>query len=135
MQTQEPRTLALRTTSVTYPGTAEQIRVVRADLRVLLDDCPIADDVILCASELATNATIHSRSRLPGGVFAVRATINPGHRVLIEVEDNGGPWTPAIPEPIGHGLDIVRALASAWGIDGDDTARTIWARFDWHSPD
>jgi hypothetical protein len=29
-----------------------------------------------------------------------------------------------------HGLDIVRSLASDWGIDGDHTARTIWARFD-----
>jgi hypothetical protein len=30
-----------------------------------------------------------------------------------------------------HGLDIVRALADEWGIDGDHTTRTIWARFDW----
>ena len=51
--------------------------------------------------------------------------------MLIEVEDNGGPWTPAIPEPIGHGLDIVRALASDWGIDGNDTTCTAWVRFDW----
>ena len=131
MHTPAPRTLALRTISVTYPGTAEQIRVVRADLRVLLGDCPIADDVILCASELATNAAIHSRSRLPGGTFTVRANINPGHHVLIEVEDNGGPWTPAVCEPAGHGLDIVRAVASDWSIDGDAAARTIWARFDW----
>jgi anti-sigma regulatory factor (Ser/Thr protein kinase) len=132
MHTPAPRTLALRTTSVTYPGTPEQIRGVRTDLRVLLGDCPIADDVILCASELATNATIHSRSRLPGGTFAVRANISQGQHALIEVEDNGGPWTPAITEPVGHhGLDIVRALVNDWGIDGDDTARTIWARFDW----
>jgi anti-sigma regulatory factor (Ser/Thr protein kinase) len=130
MHTPAPRTLALRTISMTYPGTAEQIRVVRADLRVLLDDCPIADDVILCASELATNAAIHSRSRLPGGTLTVRASVSPEYHVLIEVEDNGGPWTPAIPEPIGNGLDIVRALANDWGIAGDDTVRTIWARFD-----
>jgi hypothetical protein len=30
-----------------------------------------------------------------------------------------------------HGLDIVRAVADEWGIDGDHTTRTIWARFDW----
>ena len=65
-----PRPLALRTTGVTYPGTAEQIRVVRADLRALLDDCPMADDVLVCASELATNAVLHSHSRLAGGTFA-----------------------------------------------------------------
>jgi hypothetical protein len=57
--------------------------------------------------------------------------ISPGHHTLIEVEDNGGPWTPGAIEPIRHhGLDIVRALASDWGIEGDHTARTIWATFD-----
>jgi len=30
-----------------------------------------------------------------------------------------------------HGLDIVRAVADEWGIDGYHTTRTIWARFDW----
>ena len=29
-----------------------------------------------------------------------------------------------------HGLDIVRAVADDWGIDGDNTTRTLWARFD-----
>jgi anti-sigma regulatory factor (Ser/Thr protein kinase) len=103
MHTPAPRTLALRTISMTYPGTAEQIRVVRADLRVLLDDCPIADDVILCASELATNAAIHSRSRLPGGTLTVRASVSPEYHVLIEVEDNGGPGLQRYRSPLGTG--------------------------------
>lgn len=127
------RTLALRTSTVTYPGSTEQVAAVRADLRLLLRDCPVADEVILCASELAANAAIHSRSRLPGGTFTVRTEVNPGDHIQIEVEDNGGPW---VPEPNGstghHGLDIVRALATAWGIDGNQTTRTTWARFDWH---
>ena len=71
-----PRALAL-VTSVTYPGTAEHIRIVRADLRAVLHECPMADDVILCASELAANAAIHTRSRLPGGTFTVRVKISP----------------------------------------------------------
>jgi hypothetical protein len=37
-----------------YLGSPDQIRAVRADLRGLLDGCPVADDAILCASELAT---------------------------------------------------------------------------------
>jgi serine/threonine-protein kinase RsbW len=132
MHTPAPRALALRTSAVTYPGSAEHIRTVRADLRPLLRDCPVADDVILCASELATNAAAHSRSRLPGGTFTVHAEITPGHHAKIEVEDNGGPWTPGMSDSTGHHrLDIVRALATDWGIDGDHTTRTIWARFDW----
>lgn len=126
-----PRTLALAT-GVTYPGAIEHIRIVRADLRAVLHECPMADDVILCASELAANATVHSRSRLPGGTFTVRAKISPGDYAWIEVEDDGGPSAPEIRDSIGHhGLDIVCALATDWGIDGDHTTRIIWARFDW----
>jgi anti-sigma regulatory factor (Ser/Thr protein kinase) len=47
--------------------------------------------VILCVSELAANAAQHSRSRLPGGTFTVRATVCPGLYARIEVQDNGGP--------------------------------------------
>ena len=131
MHTPAPRALAPRTTGVTYPGMAEHIRAVRADLRGLLGDCPMADDVILCASELAANSAIHSRSRLPGGTFTVRTTISPDSYVWVEVEDRGGPWAPAVRPTRRHGLDIVRALASDWGIDGDDAGRVTWARFDW----
>jgi anti-sigma regulatory factor (Ser/Thr protein kinase) len=128
-----PRALALAT-SVTYPGTIEHIRIVRADLRAVLHECPIAEDVILCASELAANAAIHSRSRLPGGTLTVRVKIRPGGYVWVEVEDDGGPSTPVIRDSAGHhGLDIVRALATDWGVGGDHTTHTIWARFDWSS--
>jgi serine/threonine-protein kinase RsbW len=132
MHTPAPRTLALRTSAVTYPGSTEHISAVRADLRPLLRDCPIADEVILCASELAANAALHSRSCLPGGTFTVRARISPGDHTQIEVEDGGGPWTRGTRDNAGHhGLDIVRSLATDWGIDGGYTTRTIWARFDW----
>jgi hypothetical protein len=94
-----PRTLALRTTGITYPGAPEHVRAVRADLRGLLDGCPMADDVILCASELAANAALHSNSRLPDGQFTVRAEIHPGEYVWIEVEDGGGPWIEPVPTP------------------------------------
>lgn len=114
---------AVRASAATYAGSAEHVRVVRADMRVLLHDCPIADDVILCASELAANASTHSHSRLPGGQFTVRAEIRPGDFVRIDVEDDGGLWTEAAHDPDRvHGLDIIRALASEWGIKGDQPA-------------
>ena len=88
--------------------------------------------MILCASELAANAAQHSRSRLPGGTFTVRATINLDHHARIKVQDNGGPWNQGMIDPTRHhGLDIVRTVADEWGIDGDQTSRTIWARFDY----
>ena len=131
MHTPVPRTLRQCTTEVTYPGGTEHIRAVRAGLRAILDDCPRADDAILCASELAANAAQHSRSRLSGGTFTVRATVSQDLHVRIEVQDDGGPWNQGMIDPARHhGLDIVRAVADDWGIDGDHTARTIWARFD-----
>ncbi len=135
MPTPAPRALALHTTGVTYPGTADQIRAVRADLRTLLDGCPMADDVLVCVSELATNAVLHSHSGLAGGVFTVRGKLSPGNYFWLEVEDDGGPWAPAIADPErGHGLDIMRTLADGWGIEGDHDGRTVWARFDWPRP-
>ena len=127
-----PTTTGLRTTEVTYPGGTEHIRAVRADLRAVLDDCPRADDVILCASELAANAAQHSRSRLPGGTFTVRATVSPGRHARVEVRDNGGTWMQAtIDSTPHHGLDIIGAVADEWGIDADHATRTVWARLDW----
>ena len=133
MHTSADRALALRADGVTYPRNVEHVSTVRADLRALLRECPVADDVILCASEVAANAARHSASRFSGGTFIVRVTVNPGHRgVRVEVEDQGGPWIAAPDESTGHhGLDILRALAKEWGIDGDHEARTVWARFDW----
>jgi hypothetical protein len=61
-----------------YPGRPDQIRAVRSDLRALLASCPMRADIILCASELATNAAVHSRSRLPGAQFTIRIEIHPG---------------------------------------------------------
>jgi serine/threonine-protein kinase RsbW len=126
------RTLGVCTIDTTYPGGTEHVRAVRADLRVVLSGCPRADEVIMCASELAANAALHSRSRLPGGTFTVRATVSPDLYARIEVQDDGGPWNQGMIDPTRHhGLDIVRAVADEWGIDGDHTSRIIWARFEW----
>jgi anti-sigma regulatory factor (Ser/Thr protein kinase) len=116
------RAHALRISALTYPGSIEHVSTVRADLRALLRDCPVTDDVILCASELAANAVRHSRSRLSGGTFTVRAAVDLTRRsIRVEVEDHGGPWTTAPDEPTGHhGLDILRALAKS----GASTATT-----------
>ncbi|HVB44406.1 MAG TPA: hypothetical protein VNF47_17140 [Streptosporangiaceae bacterium] len=48
----------------TFPGTADQVRRARRLLADVLDGCPVADDVILCLSELATNAILHSASAM-----------------------------------------------------------------------
>jgi serine/threonine-protein kinase RsbW len=126
--------LELCAPEVTYPGRPEHVRQVRADARGLLAGCPAADEVILCLSELAANAVLHSDSRRPGGTFAVRIKSCSGAYVRIEVEDDGGPWLVPAPDPgSGRGLDIIRVLATEWGVTTSPAGRTVWAWFDWPS--
>jgi len=83
--------------AATYPARPEHVRQARADARGLLDGCPAADEVILCLSELAANAVLHSDSRRPGGTFTVRIESCPGGYIRIEVDDGGGPWLAPAP--------------------------------------
>lgn len=115
-----------------FPGRTDRIREVRATLGRALADCPMADDAVLAASELATNAVMHSHSREPGGRFTVRAELYAGDYLWLEVEDGGGPWTGQFrSDECGRGLTIVAAVSSDWGVEGDALARVVWTRFDW----
>jgi serine/threonine-protein kinase RsbW len=135
MPTPTAASLDLPASAATYPGRPEQVRQVRADARGLLAGCPAADEVILCLSELAANAVLHSGSRRPGGTFSVRIESCPGAHIRIEVEDDGGPWLAPVPHPdSGRGLDIIRVLAAEWGVATSPAGRTVWARFNWPSP-
>lgn len=117
-----------------FPGRPEHVADVRSYLTALLDGCPVAEDAILCGSELAANAATHSTSGQPGGHFAVRAEIRPGHYVRIEVADQGGPWTEADADwDRPHGLNIVRTIAGHgnFGISGSPSGRVAWVRLAW----
>ena len=127
--------LDLCASAVPYFGRPEHVRQARADARGLLAGHPAADEVILCLSELAANAVLHSDSRRPGGTFTVRIESCPGAHIRIEVEDNGGPWVAPAPDPAsGRGLDIIRVLAAEWGVATSPAGRIVWARFTWPSP-
>ena len=96
---------------------------------------PVSDDLVLLASELSTNAILHSRSGHPARTFAVRVTLYPGDYAWGEVIDQGGTWTAdEVDDEHGRGLTIVAAVAGDgnWGIDGDAASRTTWFRLDWH---
>lgn len=120
-----------------FPARPEQVREARKFLSDVLARSPVADDAVLCISELASNSILHSNSSKVGGTFTVRAAVSEGHYVHVEVEDNGGPWQePAHDDGRPHGLDIVRALAGDYGRDGDAlTGWVVWAWLDWPARD
>jgi anti-sigma regulatory factor (Ser/Thr protein kinase) len=109
-----------------FLGALDQTHALRAGLRAYLRDCPVADDVVLIASEFAANAVLHSPSNQT--FFICRAEVFPDH-VRVEVEDLGGPWLrAAVDNERPHGLDIVQMLAE-WGttVRACDHMRVTWA--------
>jgi hypothetical protein len=115
----------------TFPGQAEEVRRVRREMADYLGDCPVTDEIVLIADELAANAILHSRSR--GKHFRVRCELSPGS-VRVEVEDLGGPWRFRKSDGRPHGLDVVEALTGpdGWGADRTgDGHRVVWARLAW----
>jgi hypothetical protein len=73
--------------SRTYPGRVDHVGEARRCLAGMLDDCPAAYDAVLCLSELAANAVMHSDSRKPGGLFTVRAgMLSPGAALVLHLD-------------------------------------------------
>lgn len=117
-----------------FPADASQVGAARAFLSAIMAGRPAAHDAVLCLSELCTNAIVHSRSREPGGSFTVRACLD-GHRLRVEVSDQGGPWHPpgraGADEQTGRGLLIVGQVAARWGCEGHSQhGWTVWYEID-----
>jgi anti-sigma regulatory factor (Ser/Thr protein kinase) len=103
--------------------------------------CPAAavQDIVVCATELAANAVLHSRSGLPGGHFSVEIAVRAGQWVHVTVEDSGGTWTErgagSGDAECGRGLHVVSALSADMGITGDASGRMAWFRSGWSTGD
>ena len=119
----------------TYPGRADQVRHVRRAIARHLAGCPAADDAVLIASELASNAIRHTPSGQDGGEFTLTVRTEPGW-ARVEVSDAGtGEWSPprggSDDEEYGRGLAIVAALADKLGHDIRASGQTVWAEVIW----
>ena len=123
---------------LTVPGRPEHVRDARRFVaRAIGDDCSRSDTALLLASELVTNAVLHSKSRLPGGKVTIVVARQPDD-VLVVVADDGAncrvPVLRAVPHDdgllteTGNGLLLVASLADGWGYRHDANCTTVWFR-------
>ncbi|MFB4421725.1 ATP-binding protein [Streptomyces sp. QL37] len=116
-----------------YRRERRSVPLVRQFVREALVDwaCEVdLDDVLLCVSELATNALVHGVP--PGRGFRTQLTW--GKVLRIEVHDSGGGQVGEVVDagPLaeyGRGLTLVGALADAWGVGERDPGKTVWCEF------
>ncbi|OAH09321.1 ATP-binding protein [Streptomyces jeddahensis] len=90
-----------------------------------------AEDMLLCVSELATNALVHGVP--PGRGFRLFLRYD-GDILRVEVHDSGG-GVPRIADGAGgadeggRGLVLVEALSDRWGVGEWDPGKVVWCEF------
>lgn len=94
------------------------------------------EDAELLASEVLTNAVVHSKSAgADGPGVDLEVMVEPG-RLAVAVTDAGGDSDPARvdhgPEAeSGRGMDLLALLANEWGSVGDSDGRMVWFAVRW----
>jgi hypothetical protein len=112
----------------TFAGSREDTRAARGFVLGMLEPWrgeQLAADSALVVTELATNAVLHARS-----AFSVSLALS-GGAIRISVGDTL-PLGPrgadqelaAVP---GHGLGVVAAMATRWGVETVPSGKAVWA--------
>jgi serine/threonine-protein kinase RsbW len=112
-----------------FPGRPAEVSRVRDFVACALAGFAAVANAVLIASELATNALVHTASGR-GGRFAVIVRRD-GGSARVEVWDGGGASAPVIrPDgrdgESGAGLGLVEVLAQRWGHSGGPGGRVVW---------
>ena len=124
-----------------FPGGEDQVRLARHWIEDLLPQCDPLADLVLLASELCTNAILHTRSGKPVGRFTVDVEWAP-QAARVVIGDQGSPTAPAITaktqdatlaDEHGRGLWLVDELADDWGTATHLGHRWVWVDIQWQA--
>lgn len=116
-----------------YPRTRRAVPAAREFTRRALKDWGVADrvdDIMVCVSELATNAVLHGVP--PGRGFRLHLRLDAYGLLRIELHDSGS-GEPRIPaaadDESGRGLILVEALSDKWGVGPRHPGKIVWCEF------
>ncbi len=103
-------------------------RRARKAVALRLGGHPRLDEILLCVSEVVTNAVLHARTPKEMTVRTV------GRRLVVEVVD-GDPTLPIrrdhdLTAPTGRGLRILDDLTADWGTRQMAGGKVVWFEFD-----
>jgi serine/threonine-protein kinase RsbW len=117
---------------LTIPGRPEHVGTARSFVADALSGHPAGDVMVLLASEIVTNAVLHSDSRRPGGTVTV-TVLEAASGVRVEVADAGSQLSLPVVKSEGcviggHGLFLVQTLADEWGYRRAEAGITVWFR-------
>jgi anti-sigma regulatory factor (Ser/Thr protein kinase) len=112
----------------TFAGRREDTRAARGFVLGMLGPWrgeQLAADTALVVTELATNAVVHA-----GSAFSVSLTLS-GGAIRISVGDTL-PLGPRgadqeLTAAPGHGLGVVAAMATRWGVETVPGGKAVWA--------
>lgn len=107
-----------------FPPDARVLWAVRLFVAQALVGVTTVNDIVLAASELATNVVRHAQTP-----FTVQV-MNEGERIRLEVSD-GSSIIPAVEDLTDsqRGLRVISGVADDWGIEETDSGKVVWAEF------
>ncbi|HEU5110408.1 MAG TPA: SpoIIE family protein phosphatase, partial [Micromonosporaceae bacterium] len=121
-----------------FPGEAGSPGAARRLVRSLLADAgldELADDALLLTSELCENAVLHA-----GTGFELELAVGDGEITVAVIDQGATPMEVHRAGPSARrsthnrGLELVDALAAAWGTRHDQRGRQVWFTVRQHEP-
>jgi anti-sigma regulatory factor (Ser/Thr protein kinase) len=120
--------VAVEPFALDLPADSSAPRLARSAVSGLFGEHPRHDDLLLCVSEVVTNAVLHARSR-----STLRVQVD-GEIVRVEVHDDD-PTLPVrrdhdLHAPTGRGLRLLDELTTAWGAEAHGHGKVVWFELD-----